>query len=180
MINKAKYTKNLTSPPSSQLKQLAPRSQKWREEWWGEEEEYWEEEGEYASYHTVGESGNNEAHFEPAILVQPLDGEAGKGEEAATLGSAVPHCKGSERPCASPARGGEGTCKSCRRRRRSTKVNVLTRTTYGSWQKVFDAYCGIVGGAALTPGVDVFDTPAEVGCAGYGAYRAVEAIVEAL
>lgn len=60
------------------------------------------------------------------------------------------------------------------------RVNARIRTANGGWEKVFDTYCGIVGGAALTPGVDVFGIPAEVGCAGYGAYRAVEAIVEAL
>ena len=32
-------------------------------------------------------------HIEPAILVQPLNGEVGEGEEAGTLGSAVPLCK---------------------------------------------------------------------------------------
>jgi hypothetical protein len=58
--------------------------------------------------------------------------------------------------------------------------NVRVRTKSGHWQKVFDTYCGIVGGAALTPGVDVFGLPAEVGWAGYGVYRAVETIVEAL
>jgi RHS repeat-associated protein len=86
------------------------------EEW----EEWWEEEGgyEYASWQHGGKPGNEEAHVEPAILLQPLSGEeAGKGDEAATLGSAAPLCKaGAEGPCARPARGGEGTCKSCGRR----------------------------------------------------------------
>jgi RHS repeat-associated protein len=60
------------------------------------------------------------------------------------------------------------------------KYNVRIRTKKGSWAKAFDTYCGLVGGAFLTPGVDVFGTPAEVACAGYGVYRAVEAIVEDL
>jgi RHS repeat-associated protein len=84
-----------------------------------EYEEWWEEEGEYGGYeyasdHSGRKGGQEEVHVEPAILVQPLNGEAGEGEEAATLGSAVPLCKaGSEGRCARPARGGEGTCKPC-------------------------------------------------------------------
>jgi hypothetical protein len=48
---------------------------------------------------------------------------------------------------------------------------------HGNWHTLFDTCCGIVGGAALTPGVDAFGAPAEVGCAGYGLYKAVETIV---
>jgi hypothetical protein len=109
-----------------------------------------QEEGEYeyASWQHGAKPESGEPHIEPAILVQPLNGEAGKGEEAATLGSAAPLCKaGSEGPCARPARGGEGTCKSCRKRRHSS-YNVRIRATNGSWTKVFETYCGIVGGAA--------------------------------
>ncbi len=93
----------------------------------GGEEEWEEEEGgyEYISDHGGTKGGKEETHIEPAILVQPLNGEAGKGEETATLGSAVPLCKaGSEGPCGRLARGGEGTCKSCRRRRRYTKAEI--------------------------------------------------------
>jgi RHS repeat-associated protein len=92
--------------------QYAGDEEEW-EEWWEEEGEY-----EYASWQHGGKPGNEEAHVEPAILLQPLSGEeAGKGDEAATLGSAAPLCKaGAEGPCARPARGGEGTCKSCGRR----------------------------------------------------------------
>ncbi len=133
-----------------------------------------EEEGEYeyATYHHGAKPESQEAHLEPALLLQPLTSEeAAAGNESSTaLGSAIPLCRaGSEGPCARLARGGEGTCKSCRRRQRSAKVNVRIRSANGSWTKVFDTYCGIVGGAALTPGVDVFGAPAEVGCAGYGA-----------
>ena len=89
----------------------------------GEEWEEWEEESEYE--YAAYKHGRDEAHVEPAVLVQPLNGEVGEGEEAGTLGSAVPLCKaGSEAPCASPVRGGEGTCKSCRRRRRYTKAQI--------------------------------------------------------
>jgi hypothetical protein len=62
-----------------------------------------QEEGEYewVSDHG-GKPGSEEQQIEPAILVQPLNGEAGKGEEAATLGSAVPFCEGgSKGPCGS-------------------------------------------------------------------------------
>ncbi|MGE5700873.1 MAG: hypothetical protein ACM3VU_00505 [Arthrospira platensis] len=57
---------------------------------------------------------------------------------------------------------------------------VRIRSRGGSWRTVFNTYCGIVGAAALTPGVDVFGAPAEIGCAGYGLYSATEAIIEAL
>ncbi len=89
-------------------------------------EEEWEEFGEEGEYeYAVYQHGQDEAHVEPAVLVQPLNGKVGRGEEAGTLGSAVPLCKaGSEGPCASPARGGEGTCKSCRRRRHYTKAQI--------------------------------------------------------
>src|SRR5271154_2001536 len=88
---------------------------------WKEEESGYE----YATWQRGGQPESGEPHIEPAILVQPLNGEAGKREEAATLGSAVPLCKvGSEGPCARRARGGEGTCKSCRRRRRYTKAEI--------------------------------------------------------
>lgn len=60
------------------------------------------------------------------------------------------------------------------------KYKVRLRTKKGSWTKTFDTYCGIVGGAFFTPGVDVFGAPAEVACAGYGVYKAVEAIIENL
>jgi hypothetical protein len=140
-----------------------------------------EEEGGYeevADRH--GSSGGEEPRIEPAILVQPLGEAAGESEAGSTLGSVVPLCvASSEGPCARSARGGEGTCKSCRKRRHSG-YNVRIRATNGSWTKVFETYCGIVAGAALTPGVDIFGAPAEVGCAGYGVYQAVEAIVEAL
>src|SRR5271168_1574282 len=79
-----------------------------------------QEEGGYeeAAYHH-GESGTEEARIEPALLVQPLGNEAGESEAGSTLGSVVPLCvAGSEGPCARSVRGGEGTCKSCRRQHR--------------------------------------------------------------
>ncbi len=60
------------------------------------------------------------------------------------------------------------------------KYKVRLHIEKGSWTKTLDTYCGIVGGAFFTPGVDVFGAPAEVACAGYGVYKAVEAIIENL
>ncbi len=77
-------------------------------------EEWGEEEDEYVYISDLQGAGlrHRETHVEPTILVQSLDDEAGQGEEATTLGSAVPLCKaGFEGPCARPTRGGEGTHK---------------------------------------------------------------------
>jgi RHS repeat-associated protein len=95
------------------------------EEW--EEWEEWEEEGEYeyVSEQHGGTASQDEAHMEPAMLVQPLVGESARGDEGSSedvtgRGSTVPLCKADSRePCARPARGGEGRCRSCRRRRHS-------------------------------------------------------------
>jgi RHS repeat-associated protein len=87
----------------------------WGEEEWGEEEWGEEEEGEYEyiSNHQAGENGKEEAHVEPAVLIQPLNGEeADNGEHATTFGSQVPLCQADrQEPCAHLARGGEGTHK---------------------------------------------------------------------
>jgi RHS repeat-associated protein len=94
------------------------------EEYFEEYEEWYEEEGgyEYAAYHTAHGAkpeGSEEHHAEPAILVQPLGGEAA-GESTTRLGSTIPLCTaGSERPCARDARGGEGTVYRGRRPRYS-------------------------------------------------------------
>jgi hypothetical protein len=75
-----------------------------------------QEEGEYewASYNHDAESGKEEAHVVPAILVQPL-GEAGANEvssESRTdFGSVVPLCKSDAGgPCADEAGGVGGHC----------------------------------------------------------------------
>jgi len=84
-----------------------------------------EEEGEYeyVAYHHSAENGEEEAHIEPALLIQPLvvseseQGNEGRSEGAMASGSVVPRCTvDSQAPCARPARGGEGTCKTCRKR----------------------------------------------------------------
>ncbi len=85
------------------------------EEEWFEEEEYWEEEGEYeyASYHHGGESGKEEAHVEPALLVQSLVSETQADEGKQAESDTVPLCASdtSSLPggCAVFTRGGEGT-----------------------------------------------------------------------
>jgi RHS repeat-associated protein len=72
-----------------------------------EYEEYEEEEGEYeeAAYHP-GARGQEEAHSESGVLVQPLSGEEDDGSwRAITEGSTVPLCKaGVDGPCAEDAR----------------------------------------------------------------------------
>jgi RHS repeat-associated protein len=153
------------------------------EEWeeWGEEEGGYE----YASYDHGAKPEGEEHHIEPVLLVQSLGEEAGESEAGSTLGSVVSPCRAdSKGPCSSNVIAGSpciGSGSRCRPRHSGrSRVNVRIRTAGGGWHKVFDTYCGIVGGAALTPGVDVFDAPAAVGCAGYGVYRAVETIVEAL
>jgi hypothetical protein len=113
---------------------------------------------------------SEEAHIEPALLVQPLNGEAGQeeagsGKGATTFGSPVPLCvAGLEGPCARDAKGKQG--EKC--------GSMYGKPCHHSG----GGHSG--GGAALTPGVDIFGAPLEVGCAGYGAVRGVEAIVEAL
>jgi hypothetical protein len=67
------------------------------------------EEGEYenASYHPHVENGKEEAHVEPAILVQPLSGEEASGSESG-LG-VVPLCEAaSDGPCARDSGGFHG------------------------------------------------------------------------
>jgi len=158
-----------------------------------------EEEGgyEYAGFHNralereasfgpgvaISVFDNGEGHVEDAIVRSPLEsGEEGgseeevpPGERCSADGSAGIASGGGRREYAKGPQ-----CKKHPPGWYRNHVNVRIRTTHGSWQTVFDTYCGIVGGAALTPGVDIFGAPAEVGCAGYGVYRAVEAIVEAL
>jgi RHS repeat-associated protein len=92
----------------------------WEEEW--EEGEEWEEEGGYewaADRHGAKPEGG-EVQLEPAVLYEPLErASEGRGSTAAR-GSIVPLCKvDGQIPCSRPARGGEGTCKSCRKRRHS-------------------------------------------------------------
>jgi RHS repeat-associated protein len=78
----------------------------YEEEWeeWEEGEEGEEWEYEYVSSHQGTKPGGEEGQVEPAVLVQPLDVEAGAdGPDA--QGSRVPLCAGgSEGPCAQDAR----------------------------------------------------------------------------
>jgi RHS repeat-associated protein len=139
------------------------------EEGWGEEEEY-EEEGEYGSEYISNHSspGREEARTEPGLVEQPLGEEDSEGQLLMVKGGPGVGCEVSKR------------CKRIKAEKQKPKYNVRLRAKNGSWTEFLNTYCGIVGGAALTPGVDVFGAPLEVGCAGYGAYKAVEAIVEAL
>jgi hypothetical protein len=125
-----------------------------------------QEEGEYEYASDHQENGKQETHLEPAILYQPLP-------EAAT-GEAAEEAQGVLRDTSAGVGGGAHAYG------KPQKYKVRLRTKKGSWTKTFDTYCGIVGGAFFTPGVDVFGAPAEVACAGYGVYKAVEAIIENL
>jgi RHS repeat-associated protein len=58
------------------------------EEWWEEEEGEWE----WVSYHPRTKSGKQEAHVEPAILVQPLISEETRREDEASHGGVAPPC----------------------------------------------------------------------------------------
>ena len=124
----------------------------------GGEEESWEEEGEYeyaAKQH--GNSGREESRIEPALLVQPLGGEAAESEAGSTLGSVVPLCvASSEGPCTRSARGREGTCKSCRKRQHSGH-------SHSFWNWVTSHAARIVGAVGLVVGGAVAGAVAAVG-----------------
>jgi tripartite motif-containing protein 71 len=133
----------------------------------GEEWEEWEEESEYEYASDKQGAGNSayEPTIEPAVLYQALP-EAASGEAA----------EGAEGVMRDTSAGVGGGAHAYGKQR----YKVRLRSKKGSWTKTLDTYCGIVGGAFLTPGVDIFGAPAEVSCAGYGVYRAVEAIIENL
>jgi RHS repeat-associated protein len=107
-----------------------PEGENYQEE--GPEEEYWEEEGEeweYVSYKRGGKPGQEEAHVEPALLVQPLNSEeADSGESATMAGSVVPLCKaGTVGPCTRDAGGFRGHCmngSACKRHRNYSKAEI--------------------------------------------------------
>lgn len=125
---------------------------------------------------------NGEGHIEDAVVRSPIEsGEEGESkqlspsERCGAESSAVVASGGAHREYVQGPR--------CKRHPPSWYKNhyyAQVRDSHGHWHKLFDTYCGLVGGAALTPGVDVFGAPAEVGCAGYGVYRAVETIIELL
>jgi RHS repeat-associated protein len=105
-------------PPNLQAEAAFAAAPPWDQVTAGAEEyEEWEEEEsgyEWASYSHDAESGEEEAHAEPAILVQPL-GEAGanevRSESGTSSGSIVPLCKsGAAEPCADEAGGVGGHC----------------------------------------------------------------------
>jgi RHS repeat-associated protein len=134
------------------------------EEWEEEEEEY-----EYAAYHPHAENGTlKEAHVEGGLLYQPL-GEAvgtdeGNSSEDSTPGSTVPLCKADvQGSCARSVRGGEGTCKPCRRPGHNR----------GGGGNGTETACAALGILDFIPGV-LESPPGFVGtayCAGYSAGR---------
>ncbi len=90
----------------------SPEGESYEEEWGAEE--YWEEEGEeweYVSDRHGSHSGKEEAHVEPALLVQPLTTAESDEDATTTTSSTVPLCKaGSEGPCARDTGGMRGHC----------------------------------------------------------------------
>jgi hypothetical protein len=44
-----------------------------------------------------------------------------------------------------------------------------------NWQRGADVFCGVMGVAALIPGVDLVGAPTVVACAAYGGYVAYQA-----
>jgi RHS repeat-associated protein len=179
--------------------------EEWWEEEWGEEEGG----EEYASYDKGGRDNEEarqreaeqEAGFGPGVALEiastsePHAGEAvtesGKHQEPDNSEPAPEeHCSGgSGEPGGLQISSGPGhreyvhgeQCPANPKSpwyKKHARVRIHTKT--GSWTTVFTTYCGIVDGAALVPGVDVFGAPVTVACAGYSAYRAVETIVEFL
>lgn len=131
-------------------------------------------------------SDTTEPHVEAAVLKQSYESsEEGQTEPApeekcsggAGSNSALSVISGSGRFEYLSAQG----CPRQKSYPRGRKWHVKAiRGTSGGWREFGDATCGIVGGAALVPGVDVFDAPIEVACAGYGTFTAVEIIVNHL
>ena len=154
---------------------------------------------EYAAYHPNREAERG-ASFgpEPVMVAVAADesqvGEAGEGSEGERQSGPAPGIK-----CG----GGEGsesefTVSSGAGRREYVANQCLAQKSYprgrrwghikaihdpgghGNWRDVGDAYCGVVGAQALVPGLDIFDAPVEIACAGYGVFRATEILVGSL
>jgi RHS repeat-associated protein len=127
--------------------QLAgPQYEEGGEEW----EEWWEEEGgyEYVSDRHSAESGKEEHHIEPAILVQPLNSEESSSEGGL---SAIPLCKaGSNGECARDAGGGGPACppKSCKRKRYRSPCEIShgKGCSEHSTEPGKNIECAIIGG----------------------------------
>lgn len=146
------------------------------EEEWGEEEEWYEEEGEYeyASYKLGGESGEGEAHIEPALLLQPLKSNEVSGSEDANTRDSISICEpGSEGPCARYT-GGVGPGAHCRHGCPSHHRH----SRHGEEKQNIEA-CGILGGmVGGTIGGIFGDLPG--GAVGsYGGQKAAEAACRA-
>jgi hypothetical protein len=115
-----------------------------------------QEEGgyEYASDHHGGKQGNEEAHIEPAILVQPLATETAEGETS-ELGI-VPSCeRGASGTCSRDA-GGVGHSHG------KKLWKALTHDERGSNK---DAYCEATGGGLFISWIPGVAQITAVGCA---------------
>ncbi len=154
---------------------------------------------EYAAYHPNREAERG-ASFgpEPVMVAVAADesqvGEAGEGSEGERQSGPAPEIKcgggaGSESEFTVSSGAGRreyvaNQClaqKSYPRGRRWGHIKAIHGTGgHGNWRDVGDAYCGVVGAQALVPGLDIFDAPVEIACAGYGVFRATEILVGSL
>jgi hypothetical protein len=166
---------------------------------YSEEEDEEEGEYEYAEYYQ-GQQVEREASFGPGVALEIADSEpraaAAVFKESDENSGERQIEPGPEEECSgageeeSPFNVSSGlgrrenvNAHQCPRQKsyprgRKWHVQPIRSGPHGSWRKLFDAYCGIVGGAAVVPGVDVFDAPVEVSCAGYGVFSAVELLIE--
>lgn len=96
--------------------------------------------------------GNGEGRIEDAVVRSPLESEGGGSKEV------PPSERCGAESDAGVASGGAhreyAHGPQCRRHKPSWYKNhyyARVRDSNGDWHKLFDTYCGIVGGAALTP-----------------------------
>ena len=157
-----------------------------------------QEEGEYenVAYHPSKEA-ERDASFGPGPIMGAVAaresqmGEAGEGSGEESQSGRAPAIKcsggaGSESEFTVGLGAGRreyvvaNQCpaqKSYPRGRKWGHIKAIRGTGGHNWRDVSGAYCGVVGAQALIPGVDIFDAPAGVGCAGYGLFRATEIVV---
>jgi len=139
-----------------------------------------QEEGgeEYAAYHNP--QAEREASFGPGVGVAVVANGTGRIEDAVVRSPLESEEGGSKEVPPSERCGAESNAgvasggahrvyvqgAQCRKHKPSWYKNhyyARVRDSNGDWHKLFDTYCGIVGGAALTPGVDVFGAPGRGG-----------------
>lgn len=116
----------------------------------------------------AGEGSGGERQSGPAPEVKCSGGAEGESEFTVRSGAGRREYSAADQ-C--PAQ------KSYPRGRKWGHIKAIHGTGGHSWRDVGDAYCGVVGAQALIPGLDIFDAPVEITCAGYGLFRATEILV---